>query len=65
MLFGNFGITKTIAQDGAKMLFGNFGITFAKQIVRTPVVNSFGQTKLKPAEQVFDLNKVLTISLFV
>jgi hypothetical protein len=23
------------------MLFGNFGITFAKQIVRTPVANSF------------------------
>ena len=36
MLFGNFGITKTIVQDGAKMLFGKFGNTFAKQIVRTP-----------------------------
>jgi hypothetical protein len=36
------------------MLFGNFGITFAKQIVRTPVVNSFLPNKIETGEQVKD-----------
>jgi hypothetical protein len=58
--------TRSWGRGGRGILFGNFGITFAKQIVRTSSGEFFFcQTKLSPAEQGFDLNKVLTIKLFV